>query len=477
MLAVRNLCRPLSPVADPGEPGGYDPMIQRLIVSTFRLVANTFFRHIEIGGIENVPEKGPVIFAGNHPNALMDGWLLVAKCGRWPVFFLANAKLWNYRFLVPLLNATGAVPVYRREEHGENADNSDAFARLYELLESGECIGIFPEGVSHVESQLIKLKTGTARIALTVADRGRTSVPIIPVGLNYIERHRFRSQAYIHFGEPIEIDDQWLGRFRDDAKQAADDLTEHLGDVLRTLTVNAPDWRTFRITQTARRLYKPATAQLTPGQYVRLNRRFVTQYLRDRDEPEVVALTTDLENYQARLDLLGLKDYQLRKPVTPGVLFRKVLLRGLRMLILLPLAIPVAILHLPIGWTAAAVGTRFSYEEDDIATLKAFSSLLLLPLLYIVVAVAIVTLAGFWWGVLLLMLLPFSFFAAVRLIEAETGLLLSMVSVLRLAWLGREVEDLREVRADLVQRIRERVEKSADPNLERIFTSDDFKAS
>ena len=449
-------------------------MLQRFIVSIFRLVANTFFRHIEVAGIENVPTEGPVIFAGNHPNALMDGWLLIAKCGRWPVYFLANAKLWQYRSLVPLLNATGAVPVYRREEHGNDADNSQAFENLYELLESGKCVGIFPEGVSHVESQLIQLKTGTARVALTVADRGKVSVPIIPVGLNYIHRHRFRSQAYIHFGKAIEIDDQWLARFQADNKQAAIELTDRLADALRSLTINAPDWRTFRVTQTARRLYKPATAQLSPGQYVELNKRFVSQYIDDKDEPEVIALTADLENYQARLDMLGLKDYQLRKPVTTSAAIKKIVLRGLRMLVLLPLAVPGAILHLPIGWAAAAVGERFSYEQDDIATLKAFAAIFLLPLLYIITAIAIGMVAGFWWGVALLIALPFSFFVSVRLIEAEVGLMLSMLSVLRLARLGREVEDLRQTRADLVERIRNRVERKVDPGMERIFTSDDF---
>lgn len=449
-------------------------MLQRLIVSIFRLVANTFFRHIEVAGIENVPTEGPVIFAGNHPNALMDGWLLIAKCGRWPVYFLANAKLWQYRSLVPLLNATGAVPVYRREEHGNDADNSQAFENLYELLESGECVGIFPEGVSHVESQLVQLKTGTARVALTVADRGKVSVPIIPVGLNYIHRHRFRSQAYIHFGKAIEIDDQWLGRFQADSKHTAIELTDRLADALRSLTINAPDWRTFRVTQTARRLYKPATAQLSPGQYVELNKRFVSQYIDDKDEPEVIALTADLENYQARLDMLGLKDYQLRKPVTTSAAIKKIVLRGLRMLVLLPLAVPGAILHLPIGWAAAAVGERFSYEQDDIATLKAFAAIFLLPLLYVITAIAIGMVAGFWWGVALLIALPFSFFVSVRLIEAEVGLMLSMLSVLRLARLGREVEDLRQTRADLVERIRNRVEQKVDPGMERIFTSEDF---
>jgi 1-acyl-sn-glycerol-3-phosphate acyltransferase len=86
-------------------------MTQRLVLAFVRLIANTFFRRIEVAGIENVPETGPVIFAGNHPNALMDGWLVTATCGRWPLHFLASATLWKYRLLAPVLNALGAVPV------------------------------------------------------------------------------------------------------------------------------------------------------------------------------------------------------------------------------------------------------------------------------------------------------------------------------------------------------------------------------
>jgi hypothetical protein len=215
---------------------------------------------------------------------------------------------------------------------------------------------------------------------------------------------------------------------------------------------------------------------LTPGQYVELNRRFVNQYVKDKDEPEVKKLTADLENYQARLDMLGLKDYQLRKPVTLSLAIKKVALRGLKMLILLPVALPGAILHLPIGWAAAAVGERFSYEQDDIATLKAFSTIFLLPLLYLVIAISIGIMAGAWWGFALLIVLPLSFFVSVRLIEAEIGLLMSMLAVVRLARLGREVEDLRSTRADLVRRIRDRVEQRIEPGMERIFTSDDFSA-
>ena len=342
-------------------------MVQRLVISLIRIITSTFFRRIDVVGIENVPEDGAVIFAGNHPNALMDGWLLTAKCGRWPLHFVANAKLWKYRMLVPILNATGAVPVYRREEHGGEVNNEKAFETLYKVIETGNCMGIFPEGVSHAESKMFKLKTGAARIALTVAARGKTGVMIIPCGLNYIHRHRFRSQVLIEFGQPIVIDDYWVAQFREDNQGAARKLTDHLAGALTGVTLNAPDWRTLRFAQTARRLYKPSSAVLSPGEYVELNRRFIERHLEIARDPEMATFQDAVEDYQARLDMLGLKDHQLRKSITLGDAFRKIIFRALIMLVLLPLAIPGALLHLPVGWIAAVVGERFSYEMDDIA--------------------------------------------------------------------------------------------------------------
>ena len=449
-------------------------MFQRIIISLIRIIANTFFRRIDVVGIQNVPSDGPVIFAGNHPNALMDGFLLIAKCGRWPIYFMANAKLWKFRLLAPILNTIGAVPVYRREEHAGEVDNSKAFEKLYEVIEAGNCMGIFPEGISHAESQLVKLKTGTARIALAVSARGKTGVKIIPCGLNYINRHRFRSQVQIEFGEPIVIDDRWLQDYRQDEQGTVRRLTERLAKVLTNVTLNAPDWRTLRVIQTARRLYKPASAQLRPGEYIELSRRFVEGYLLAIQDPELQAFRDELEDYEARLDMLGLKDFQLRQPVTLGRAFRKVMLRSLTMLALLPLAIPGALLHLPVGWIAATVGERFSYEMDDIATLKVFSTILLLPILYMVIAIIIGINFGLSWAFVAVIALLFSSFASVRLIEAEVSLLVSMLSVLRLTRLGSEIDDLRATRTILVGKVRALTDRLADPNMQRLFTNRDF---
>jgi len=449
-------------------------MPQRLIIWIIRVITNTFFRRIDVVNIENVPTEGPVIFAGNHPNALMDGWLLTAKCGRWPLHFMANAKLWKYRLLVPFLDASGAVAVYSRDETDGDVDNEKAFAKLYDVIESGNCMGIFPEGISHVESQLTKLKTGAARIALAVAARGKVQIKMIPVGLNYIHRHRFRSQVLIEFGEPIVIDDEWIRSYKLDERQAVRKLTEHLAEALTGVTLNAPDWRTLRIIQTIRRLYKPAKVNLSPSDYIELNRRFVERYLQDIHEPELQALSLEIEDYQARLDMLGLKDHQLRHPVTLAQATRKLLLRSLTMLALLPLAIPGALLHLPVGWIAATVGERFSYEQDDVATLKVFSAILLLPLMYLLIAVFVGITVGPWWALLAIITLSFSFLASVRLLEAEAGLMISMLSILRLTRLGSDLDELRSKRADLVRKIRDRVDLTIDKDTQRIFTQQDF---
>ncbi|MCH7823109.1 MAG: 1-acyl-sn-glycerol-3-phosphate acyltransferase [Proteobacteria bacterium] len=449
-------------------------MFQRIVIALIHIITNTFFRRIDVVGADNVPTDGPVIFAGNHPNALMDGWLLTAKCGRWPLHFMANAKLWKYSLLAPVLTAMGAVPVYQREEYDGGVDNQHAFEKFYEVIESGHCMGVFPEGVSHTESQLVKLKTGTARIALSVATRGNVLVKIIPCGLNYIHRHRFRSQVLIEFGEPIVIDDQWMQDYRSDEQETVRRLTEHLADALAIVTLNAPDWHTLRFIQTARRLYKPSKASLSPFEYVELSRRFVDGYLREIGNPEMQAFRDEVENYQARLDMHGLKDHQLRHRITLGRAMRKMILRLLTMLALLPVAIPGALLHLPVGWIASSVGKRFSYEMDDIATLKVISTILLLPVLYLAIAIAVGINVGFWWAIFAVAALSFSFIASVRLMEAEVSLLNSVWSILRLARLGGELDDLRATRAALVEKVRSLAERLSDPGMPRMFTDKDF---
>ena len=90
----------------------------------------------------------------------------------------------------------------------------------------------------HLEPALSAPEDRRARIALgAAADAGLAGVVLVPVGLVYDDRGRFRSDVEIHFGEPIEIDD-WVENYRTDPVKAVRGITDLLADRLAQVTVN-----------------------------------------------------------------------------------------------------------------------------------------------------------------------------------------------------------------------------------------------
>ena len=66
-------------------------------------------------------------------------------------------------------------------------------------------MALFPEGHSHNEPRRLPLKTGAARIALeTEARHGPLGLKIVPVGLTYDEKGKFRSRVLVRVGDPID---------------------------------------------------------------------------------------------------------------------------------------------------------------------------------------------------------------------------------------------------------------------------------
>ena len=449
--------------------------LYRVVAWFMHLVVTTFFRRVEVVGLDHVPADGPVIFAGNHPNALLDGLVVATMCGRRPVHFMANAKLWRYRLMALFLNAIGAVPVSPRDEQADAANNDAAFERLFAVLEAGSSMGIFPEGISHTGSQLARLKTGTARIALAVAARKQVQVTLVACGLTYMHRHRFRSQALLHFSAPIIIDDEWLAAYAVSEVDTVRRLTAHIAEALEKVTLNAPDWETLRFIHAARRLYKPTSVRLTPGTYVELSRRFVQRYLATADDPAIQLLRGEIQNYQARLDMTGLKDHHLRQTLGVADAWKGVVWRSAAVLALLPLAIPGAILHLPVAWVAMTAGERLSDDRDDVATLKVITSVLLLPFVYLAAGAVVGLSFGWWVGGLLATFLPLSVLASVKLAELQANMTLATLTNWRLSRFSQEVAELRETRRRLVTRVRAVVASHADPALSRVFSKGDLR--
>ena len=182
---------------------------RRLLDAAFAALARTvlriFFRRIEIRGAERIP-PGPVVLVANHPNGLADALLLIGFLPR-RVRAIARSTLWRNPAVRPFLAFAGTVPVYRPQDAAaEMWKNTGCFSRCHDLLAQGGAIVIFPEGRSHDGKALLPLKTGAARIVLEARAKLGLDVRVVPVGMRYDAKDRFRSCALVEIGEPIDAE-------------------------------------------------------------------------------------------------------------------------------------------------------------------------------------------------------------------------------------------------------------------------------
>ncbi|KNZ44127.1 hypothetical protein VP01_949g4 [Puccinia sorghi] len=277
-------------------------------------------------------------------------------------------------------------------------DQTQMYGKVFEKLNNGGCLGIFPEGGSHDRTDLLPLKAGVSIMALgAMSSNPDITVRIVPVGLSYFHPHRFRSRAVVEFGTPIEIPQELVKEFEkgDDHKKAAiGKVMELVYDGLKSVTVQAPDYDTLQVIQAARRLYRPPDRHVSLSTVVELNKRFITGYLRYKDEPKVMALKSKTLEYNKSISYLGLKDHQVEKVNRPWwkslilLCFRAGLVTGWGVL-----ALPGVILNSPMficaSYALAASSVKIA-GRDVLATWKVLVSLGLAPPLYIIyVAVAI----------------------------------------------------------------------------------------
>ncbi|MFH1851867.1 MAG: lysophospholipid acyltransferase family protein [Candidatus Neomarinimicrobiota bacterium] len=196
-----------------------------------------FYHQVNLKNIENIPLSGPIIFTANHPNTMMDPLLIGFACSR-GLHFLAKSTLFNRPLNKWFLDRLKIIPVYRRQDNPDEMDkNRLTFEHCYRLLEQGKCILIFPEGVSSVERTLNRIKTGAARIGFGAEERNdfQLGVKIIPVGLNYSDLIRFRSDVYIRFGKPIDLA-AFRETYQEDQVEAVHLLTRQVETALEKLT-------------------------------------------------------------------------------------------------------------------------------------------------------------------------------------------------------------------------------------------------
>ncbi len=153
------------------------------------------FRNPVIEGIENIPQSGSVVLAGNHtsPN---DIFILISSTKR-VIHFLGKDELFKGP-MKKFFTSAGVIPVNRRTKDGH------ALRAAEEVLQNGRVIGIFPEGTTKKNAPvtILPFKIGAVKMAHD------TGAPIVPFAITG-KYGFFRKTVKLKFYPPflVESDD------------------------------------------------------------------------------------------------------------------------------------------------------------------------------------------------------------------------------------------------------------------------------
>jgi glycerol-3-phosphate O-acyltransferase / dihydroxyacetone phosphate acyltransferase len=348
-----------------------------------------FFKPVDVRHPERVPAIGPVLLCINHPNNLIDS-LVVGAALRRKVHYLATAALFRNPLVARFLRACGAIRVYRKKDDPNKLDpNGEAFGACFQALERGHLIAIYPEGATHAEPHVQRIKSGAARIALGYEAARPGELSLVPVGLTFEARKSFLGRVLVSFGEPIPVV-LYLEACRRDPSKAVDALTRAIQRAMEAELVHVERVEATELVRAVEELYRGelisellTTQGLSAWQTdpLRLSLAIVEAMdsFKARDPEGVERLWQRIQGYRALLTEYRVTDeaVQARRP-----------LRCERVLHLLE-----AILGFPVFVYGAAVNglpyltprwlaRRLAKKETDYATARFLAGVVAFPLFW-----------------------------------------------------------------------------------------------
>ncbi len=397
------------------------------------------FKRVDTRHPERVPQAGPVLLCINHPNNFIDS-LLAGVSVRRKVHFLATAALFRRRWLARFFAAAGAIPVYRRQDDPDKMDrNAEAFAAVFAAFDRGGVVAIYPEGTTHAEARVQRIKTGAARLALAYEAKRPGALTVIPVGLSFEARKAFGGRVLVAFGEPVPVAAYAAGD-RTDPARAVEALTDEVQRAMEAQVVHVDRIDATTIVRAVDELYRDALVRelcerrgLAERQVdlFRLERTIAdaVEWFKRREPARVESLWQRIQAYRSLLAEYRVRDDAVRaRAADDGA--RGARTRPLRRTGEATLGFPLSVYgavvnalpYLVPRWLAR----RFARKETDYATIRLLAAIVAFPVFWGGETWLVGYLAGPAWASAFALSLPVSGLVAYRYLRG--------VGRLRRAW-------------------------------------------
>lgn len=283
-----------------------------------------FYKKVYTSGLENIPDEGPVIFAPNHQNALMDA-LIITSIKNWQPVFMARADIFAKNIIRQLLFFMKILPIFRIRDGKESLKQNDAiFQKAVKVLKKKRFLVIYPEASHQGRRHLRPLKKGITRIAFMAEEATdyALGVKIVPVGINYQNYFTFRTNALINFGKPIDVKD-YRQLYQENPQKANHELINRIADGIRPLIIDINNSVFYDNFETARMIFAPYIIKkehkivnnfkntVYAGQKVVKT----LEYLENNDNETFSTLNNQLSEYRNFLKTENLRDWVVRRNV------------------------------------------------------------------------------------------------------------------------------------------------------------------
>ncbi len=194
-----------------------------------------YYSKIEINGQENIPKKGPYIYAINHQNAFLDA-VIVGSRDRTHTYFMTRSDIFKPPFDY-ILRAMKMMPIYRiRDGYKNLSKNDEVFDEVTNILDNDNAILIFPEGNHGEEYYLRTLTKGISRLAIKSQLKMDKEIKIIPVGLNYFDHYNSGHKLIINYGPELNVKD-FLSAYDEHPHQGLLKITKAISEAMKPTLV------------------------------------------------------------------------------------------------------------------------------------------------------------------------------------------------------------------------------------------------